>query len=291
MKNVITATFAPGAEHAVAIGLWQWDYGQYMRIEGLDLPDVTEIHFEKGGESQTALGDTADGVCTVEIPDVLLETAGRITAYVYLHTGLHDGETEYQIRIPVRARARPQEYEGEEYDALVRATELLNNALDGIQDDVEAAQNARQGAEDAKTLAEGAKDQAVTAKNQAVSAASDAEAEKIAAQTARQGAETARGEAQSAKQAAQQAAADAGGYAQTAAAMVAYLASEHDATKTYQIGDLCTRGNVLYKCTTAIAAPEPWTAAHWTTATIDGIVSTLYQKVNGPLYPSSGQSL
>ncbi len=28
-----------------AYGLWQWDYGQVLRIEGLDLPTATEVHF------------------------------------------------------------------------------------------------------------------------------------------------------------------------------------------------------------------------------------------------------
>lgn len=39
-------------------GLWQWDYGQVLRIQGLNLPKAVEIHFslqESGGEAKRGL--------------------------------------------------------------------------------------------------------------------------------------------------------------------------------------------------------------------------------------------
>ena len=54
-------------------GLWQWDYGQVLRIQGLNLPKAVEIHFslqESGGQSVTRIGMTKDGVT-----DVVIQTA------------------------------------------------------------------------------------------------------------------------------------------------------------------------------------------------------------------------
>lgn len=42
-----------------------------------------------------------------------------------------------------------------------------------------------------------------------------------------------------------------------------YEADEYDSTATYEVGDLAVHNNDLYTCTTAIATPEAWTAAHW----------------------------
>ena len=51
---MITAVFTDNDDYAHAYGLWQWDYGQQLRIEGLHLPTAVEIHFalqETGGEA------------------------------------------------------------------------------------------------------------------------------------------------------------------------------------------------------------------------------------------------
>lgn len=146
VDNIITAVFAEGENKVVLSGLWQWDYGQILRIEGLDLPTVTEVHFAQNGASLTKLGTTTEGVCSVEIPNAMLRTMSQITAYIYLHTGEDDGETVYEIAIPVKGRAQPETYDEEdpevqrEYDALVQATELLNSIIgrplypsDGLQ--------------------------------------------------------------------------------------------------------------------------------------------------------------
>ena len=143
-QNIIVARFN-GTTEAAAIGLWQWDYGQILQIEGLDLPAVTEIHFAQDGLSKTELGTTQQGVCSVSVPNSMLQHASRIKAYIYLHTGENDGETEYEIRIPVRARARPETYDEEdpeiqrEYTALVEATDLLNYTAEHVVEDARAA--------------------------------------------------------------------------------------------------------------------------------------------------------
>ena len=47
MANYVTAIFTGGETKAVATGLWQWDYGQTLRVEGLNLPRTLEVHFHQ----------------------------------------------------------------------------------------------------------------------------------------------------------------------------------------------------------------------------------------------------
>lgn len=47
-----------------------------------------------------------------------------------------------------------------------------------------------------------------------------------------------------------------------------YITDAYDDTETYDIGDYCIYNNTLYKCASAIAVAEPWTAAHWTATDI-----------------------
>ena len=76
-------------------GLWQYDYGQILRITGADLPKAVEIQFslnEKAGSVITRIGTTVDGVTEVQIPNELLKNGGNsqnynIYAYIYVVTG------------------------------------------------------------------------------------------------------------------------------------------------------------------------------------------------------------
>jgi hypothetical protein len=46
------------------------------------------------------------------------------------------------------------------------------------------------------------------------------------------------------------------------------ISEEYDSTSTYAVGDYCIYEGVLYKCNTAIATAEAWTAAHWTATAV-----------------------
>lgn len=51
---MIIANINPEETYARVAGLWQYDYGQVLRIQGLSLPPAIEIHFslqETGGRS------------------------------------------------------------------------------------------------------------------------------------------------------------------------------------------------------------------------------------------------
>lgn len=117
-------------------GLWQWDYGQVLRIQGLNLPKAVEIHFslqESGGEAKKRVGFTKDGVTDVVIPEYILENEETIDdynayAFVYL-TDDTSGQTEYKICMPVKARPKPEAFDKPEDEEIFReAIGEVNNA-------------------------------------------------------------------------------------------------------------------------------------------------------------------
>ena len=99
--KTITAVFR-GQREARTASLYQYDYGQVLTISDLILPVTYEVHFGSSvsGPTVTMLGGP-DGVA---IPDILLTKPGKIYAWIYLHDGSSDGETEYLISIPVNER-------------------------------------------------------------------------------------------------------------------------------------------------------------------------------------------
>ena len=72
--------------------LYQYDYGQKLKIQGLQLPKLIEIQFslnEQGGETITRIGITESTATYVTIPDALLENNNteqnyNIFAFVYV---------------------------------------------------------------------------------------------------------------------------------------------------------------------------------------------------------------
>ena len=114
-NNITTVLFEPDAKYATAYGLWQYDYGQVLRIQGLNLPKAVEIHFsltESSGDSVTRIGTTKDGATDVIIPDSMLENGDtgqnyNIYAFIFL-SEIDSGNTEYRIKISVKARPKPE---------------------------------------------------------------------------------------------------------------------------------------------------------------------------------------
>lgn len=110
---VIANFYKSNEEYKTVTGLWQYDYGQILRIQGLDLPPAVEINFslkQSGGDSVTRIGVTKDGVTDVVIPDNMLENEGNtinyvIYAFIYMVTE-NSGETMYRISIMTRARPK-----------------------------------------------------------------------------------------------------------------------------------------------------------------------------------------
>lgn len=138
---MIAANFRNNNYHSVICGgLWQYDYGQSLRIQGLSLPTAVEIHFslnETGGESMTRIGVTKDGVTDVTIPDSMLEGSDSIKDYkIYAFIYLSDeksGETTHKIVMPVKSRPKPEAFNKPE-DA-----ELFKAAIEAVNETVENA--------------------------------------------------------------------------------------------------------------------------------------------------------
>ena len=156
---MITAVFTDGDDCVWAYGLWQWDYGQQLRIEGLHLPTVVEIHFslqEAGGEAVPRVGVTKDGVTTVTIPDSMLVGAGavrddQVYAWVYLSDRTF-GETTKQIMMKVKARSKPKAFEAPGDGEIFRqAIEAVNDAAKRAEDAGDKAVVAADEAEKAAT--------------------------------------------------------------------------------------------------------------------------------------------
>ena len=126
-------------------GLWQWDYGQVLRIQGLNLPKAVEIHFslqESGGEAKKRVGFTKDGVTDVVIPESMLENEEAIDSYnIYAFIYLTDdtsGQTEYKICMPVKARPKPEAFDKPEDE------EIFREAIKAVNDAAERAETAEQ---------------------------------------------------------------------------------------------------------------------------------------------------
>ena len=113
---MVTVVFNPGDTSASKYSaLSQYDYGQVLRIQGLNLPAAVEIDFAlqpNGGTSVPRIGITKDGVTDVIIPDSMLENNDgtkdySIYAFVFL-TDATSGQTEYRITLGVTARPKPE---------------------------------------------------------------------------------------------------------------------------------------------------------------------------------------
>ena len=160
---MITAVFQNNDDYAHAYGLWQWDYGQQLRIEGLHLPTAVEIHFalqETGGEAIPRVGTTKDGITTVTIPDSMLEgnraawtaeKAYNIYAWVYL-SDRTSGETIKRITMQVKSRPKPKAFEAPgDGEIFHQAIEAVNDAAKRAEDAGDKAIAAADEAEKAAT--------------------------------------------------------------------------------------------------------------------------------------------
>jgi hypothetical protein len=162
--------------YTTVAGLWQYDYGQILRLQGIKLPTAVEIHFslqEKGGESVTRIGTTKDGVTDVVIPDSMLENDAttmdyKIYAFIYLADS-ESGQTEYKISMSVKSRPKPEGFEKPEDAELFRQaiTEVNNSAEVALQSKKEAeawahghVEYADRDEDNAKYYAKQAKDEA-----------------------------------------------------------------------------------------------------------------------------------
>ena len=160
---MVTVVFNPGDTSASKYGvLIQYDYGQILRIQGLNLPAAVEIHFAlqpKGGTSVTRIGTTKDGVTDVLIPDSMLENDDtpndyNIYAFVYI-TDATSGKTEYRIVLDVKARPKPEVPGGTDNpDIFHEAVQAVREAAEQAAESEKQAEGWAHGREDLPERAE-----------------------------------------------------------------------------------------------------------------------------------------
>ena len=198
---MITAIIDAGQHYCQAVSdLWQWDYGQTLRIQGVKLPAAVEVQFsttERIGETVPRIGVTQEGVTEVPIPDTLLEGSGTtqdytIYAFVYIENG-DSGKTEYRVSMKVRARPKPEAH------ATPEEGELFRQAIVAVAESADRAESARKSAETASDQAEDAKNAAEAAVGSAQASADEAKTAKANAKTAVKNAEAFKTEAETAR--------------------------------------------------------------------------------------------
>lgn len=182
---MITAIIDAGQHYCQAVSdLWQWDYGQTLRIQGMKLPTAVEVQFsttERIGETVTRIGVTKEGVTEVPIPDTLLEGNGAshdyvIYAFIYVENAA-SGKTEHKIAMNVRARPKPEAH------ATPEEGELFRQAIATVSESADRAESARDLAEGSARTAQGSAEAAEQAKNEAVEAAESIKNAKVPTKT------------------------------------------------------------------------------------------------------------
>lgn len=134
----IKVSFNAGDRTAVIGGLYQWDYGQVLEIESLELgTELMEVHFACPGMSEAIVRSCqfVDGIGTVTIPDQCLEQTGNITAWVYSISATQ-GHTIKTITLPITGRMRPsalRDVPPEYINKYAEAIEEINEAVNAIE--------------------------------------------------------------------------------------------------------------------------------------------------------------
>lgn len=221
MSNIIEV-YPIAGKTANTAQAWQYDYGQTLHINGLELPASYKAEF-----SNATRGDAIPTVQTTDeivIPAQFLESG----ASVYIWLVVVDAEsrtTEYALIVPVAARAKPSDQEPapEEQSEIDQAIAALNHAVEQTAADVDTAggyaDDARLSAEAAATASENTIAAKTTAETKASEAAESASSASALAQNASSSASfaaTAKEAAESAKTAAETKASEAAESASTA---------------------------------------------------------------------------
>jgi len=92
------------------ISAYQYDYGQKLEIEGLELENGFEVHFQNGtGSPEIRQGTVENNMGIVAVPDITLSLESDVvTAWVYVKTA-DSGTTVKTINIELKHREKPSD--------------------------------------------------------------------------------------------------------------------------------------------------------------------------------------
>jgi hypothetical protein len=117
--------------------LHQWDTGRILNIKDLsfmrtaDVAYIPEIHFSNDEMKEAIVKQpTVDenGVITVQIPDIMLQRAGKLDVYIYAHNS-DESYTKYRLVLNVVARTKPADYIADN-DEKIYSYNALENKID-----------------------------------------------------------------------------------------------------------------------------------------------------------------
>ena len=120
--------------------LYQWDNNQTLTVQGLDMPPIPVFHFcNRLSNLALVVNPTVSGTSvTVNIPNILLQQAEPIIAYVYQDTENDGYRTMHAIHIPVIPRPKPDDYEytdNVDYISVAVLNSRLNTLMQQITGD------------------------------------------------------------------------------------------------------------------------------------------------------------
>ena len=173
-KNIIKVYFK-GTHLTHSKTQYQYNHGMILHFADLNLPQAFETHFanKQHGNSKTVIGSENK----VEIPDEYFWTgANEIFAWVYLHSDVDDGETVYEVRIPLVKRAKPSDEEPlpDQQSVIDRAIAELNHAVEQTGADVEQTNSDREAVSEMRDEVSDLKDSAEESANIATQKAQEA---------------------------------------------------------------------------------------------------------------------
>ena len=132
MSNIVRMPLSRWQKNQ-SLSLYQYDYGQVLLFENVELPPAYEVHFSNSdsGESITVIG-TQNGV---DIPDELLLTGDPIYLWVFLHSDVSDGETKYAgvINVIKRPEITDVEITPVEHDEIAEVLGALSGAVTRVE--------------------------------------------------------------------------------------------------------------------------------------------------------------
>lgn len=132
--------------------LYQWDLNQVLKVYGLNLETIPEVHFSNSnmGKAIVRQATIENHVVNVTIPNSLLQEPLRIFA----HIGIYEGDTfktVEMVEIPVIARKRPEDYTIEDTDEEIYSFKALENKIDQALEEIEEVLNNLPGESDKPT--------------------------------------------------------------------------------------------------------------------------------------------
>lgn len=135
MSNIVDAYPREGVVFRTK-PMFQWDWGQIVRLHISDLPAAYKVEFSNSTR--------ADAVSTVQttdeviVPAQFLESGNSVYAWVVVVDEART--TEYSLIIPVSARAKPTDTEPspEEHSEIEQALSALNQAVSNVQEIADA---------------------------------------------------------------------------------------------------------------------------------------------------------